>query len=121
MSHQVCTTVSTWADPVLQQVETCLEQPCNWWCLCCNKWLCALAWVVITVGTWVVNTTCELIADTVDVVAGSVTGLIDLIAGILTGDWSRALAGLIRIVGEPVKFALDVLSIATARHSCRRF
>ena len=31
----------------LQQV--CQQQSCNWWCLCCNKWLCWLAWVLVSV------------------------------------------------------------------------
>ena len=29
----------------------CVEQSCNWWCLCCNKWFC---WV-FRIGLWVVS------------------------------------------------------------------
>ena len=34
--------------------EVCWEQDCNWWCLCCNKWLCIFVSVLKWV-TWVVT------------------------------------------------------------------
>lgn len=34
--------------------EVCWEQDCNWWCLCCNKWLCIFVTVLKWV-TWVIT------------------------------------------------------------------
>lgn len=56
--------------------QTCVQQDCNWWCLCCNKWLCWLAWVVVKVVTWVVTTVlkwaiywvCKLVAFVVKLI-----------------------------------------------------
>ena len=60
--QQACEQFKTWwTEQVQQPVEqwvsqlqqTCVEQSCNWWCLCCNKWLCWLAWVLVKVVTWI--------------------------------------------------------------------
>jgi hypothetical protein len=83
---RVCREVQEWVEeqieqPVEQWVnqlqETCVEQDCNWWCLCCNKWLCWLAWVVVrvvtwvvvTIGKWVARVVCEVVNFVLDVVA----------------------------------------------------
>lgn len=82
----VCSEVQTWVEeqverPVEQFVnqlqQTCTEQECNWWCLCCNKWFCWLVWVVVrivtwvvvTVGKWVARVVCEVVSLVLDVVA----------------------------------------------------
>lgn len=63
--QQACKQFKQWwteqgSQPVEQWVsqlqQTCVEQSYNWWCLCCNKWLCWLAWVVVKVVTRVVTT-----------------------------------------------------------------
>jgi hypothetical protein len=59
-----------------QQEQQCREQECNWWCLCCNKWICTLVsilvrvveWVIEFVGEWLVETICHLIVEVVRVV-----------------------------------------------------
>jgi len=114
MAHTACHDVGSWVESTIQQqVEQCIEQDCNWWCACCNKWLCALAWVVVNVVSWVVQTVCEVVLDIVDMTVNIVRGMWDLSVGIFTGDWSRALAGLLEIVGGPLAFTLQILSIAT--------
>jgi len=114
MAHTTCHDVGSWVESTIQQqVEQCIEQDCNWWCACCNKWLCALAWVVVNVVSWVVQTVCEVVLDIVDMTVNIVCGMWDLSVGIFTGDWSRALAGLLEIVGGPLAFTLQILSIAT--------
>jgi hypothetical protein len=114
MSHQVCHDVGQWvSNNVSQQLERCVEQDCNWWCLCCNKWFCFLVWVIVTITTWVITTVCEVVADVVDLVVNIVTGLIDIVVGIVTGDWTRVLAGLGEIVGGVVAFVLDLVPIVT--------
>src|SRR4051812_27290436 len=105
MSHKVCHDVGDWvSNNVSQQLERCVEQDCNWWCLCCNKWFCFLVWIVVVVVTWVVTTVCEIVADVIDLVVNVVTGLIDIIVGIFTLDWTRILAGLGEIVGGVLLF-----------------
>lgn len=114
MSHQVCHDVGQWiSSNVSQQVERCVEQDCNWWCACCNKWFCFLVWVVVTIVTWVVTTVCEIVADVIDLVVNVVRGLVDIFAGIFTGDWTRVLAGFGEIIGGVIAFVLDLIPIVT--------
>lgn len=114
MSHTVCHDVGSWVDQnVNQPLEQCVEQSCNWWCLCCNKWFCFLVWVIVTIATWVVQTVCEVIADVLDLIVTVVTGLIDFLVGIFTLDWSRILAGLGEILGAPLVFVLELIPIVT--------
>jgi hypothetical protein len=112
MSHTACHDVGQWvSDNVQQQVERCVEQDCNWWCLCCNKWLCGLVWVLVVVTTWVVTTVCEVVADVIDTIVLIVKGLADIVVGIFTLDWSRIVAGLGEIVGAVVKLVVDLIPI----------
>jgi hypothetical protein len=114
VSHQVCHDVSELVEEnVSQPLQRCVEQDCNWWCLCCNKWLCFVVWVVVTVANWVVRTVCELVADTVDVAAAVLTGLVDVLVGIFTWNWARVWDGLARIVTTIVSAALDIVRIVT--------
>ena len=114
MSHTVCHDIGQWiTDNVSEQVEKCVEQDCDWWCLCCNKWFCFLVWVLVQVTKWVVTTVCEVIADVVDLVINIIKGLVDIIVGLVTGDWTRFLAGFGEIVGGVVLFIVDIIPIVT--------
>jgi hypothetical protein len=114
MAHTVCHDIGSWVENnVQQQVEKCVEQDCNWWCACCNKWLCGLVWVIVNVVSWVVQTVCEVVADVIDLGINIVRGTWDVLAGIFTGDWSRFLAGLGEIFGGALIFGLQILSIVT--------
>lgn len=114
MAHKECHDVGEWvSNNVSQQVERCVEQDCNWWCLCCNKWFCFLVWVIVTVVSWVITTVCEIVADVIDMVVNVIRGLVDVVVGLVTGDWTRALAGLGEIVGAVVAFVLDMIPIVT--------
>ncbi len=83
---RVCREIQEWVEEQVERPvetfvnelrETCEEQECNWWCLCCNKWLCWLAWVVVrvvtwvvvTVGKWVTRIVCEIVNFILDVIA----------------------------------------------------
>jgi hypothetical protein len=100
MPQKYCYQIGEWVeDNVSQQVEKCVEQDCDWWCLCCNKWLCSLVWVIVTVVKWVVQTVCEILGDAFDLVVAIIQGGWDIIAGIFTWDWSRVWDGLMEIVG----------------------
>jgi hypothetical protein len=77
MPQKYCYQVGEWVeDHVSQQVQQCVEQDCNWWCACCNKWFCFLVWIVVTVAKWVLTTVCEILGDA-----------FDLLVDILKGGW----------------------------------
>ena len=82
---RVCKETQEWVEQNVEQPveqwtnqlqQTCERQDCNWWCLCCNKWLCWLVWVVVkvvvwvvvTVGKWVARIVCEVVNLVLDVV-----------------------------------------------------
>ncbi len=84
-AREACENVNTWVEeqvwqPVSQwiseQQEQCTEQDCNWWCACCNKWLCwivtvvveVVTWVLVTVGKWVVTLVCQIVTEVVGIV-----------------------------------------------------
>ncbi len=114
MAHEVCHDVSEWVEEnVSQPVERCVEQDCNWWCACCNKWFCFIVWVLVTVGSWVVHTVCEVVADAVDLVVAVFTGLWDIVVGIFTWDWARVWDGFVRIVTTVVGVAVDLFRFVT--------
>lgn len=99
---RICKEVQDWVEENIEQPvdtwenqlqQTCEEQDCNWWCLCCNKWLCWLVWVVVkvvvwvvvTVGKWVTRIVCEVVNFVLDVV-GFIVNLIlsiPIIGGII--------------------------------------
>lgn len=31
----------------------CSASPCSWWCLCCNRWLCWIALILVAIITFV--------------------------------------------------------------------
>ena len=114
MAHKVCHEIGNWVEQnVQQQVEQCMEQDCNWWCLCCNKWFCFLVWVLVVITTWVVQTVCEIIAEVVDLVVNIVRGIIDIVVGLFTGDWTRLAAGFGEIIGGIVAFVANIIPIVT--------
>ena len=115
---RVCRETQEWVEeqieqPVEQWVnqlqQTCVEQDCNWWCLCCNKWLCWLVWVVVrvvtwvvvTVGKWVARIVCEVVNFVLDVV-GFIVELIlsiPIIGGIIRTILNWVTEIIWRIVG----------------------
>jgi len=114
MAHKVCHDIGGWVSSNIQQsLEQCINQDCNWWCLCCNKWFCFIVWVIVTVVTWVVQTVCEIVADVIDVIVNVVKGIVDILAGIFTWDGTRVAAGLGEIFGSGVDFAANLIPIAT--------
>jgi len=99
---RICKEVQDWVETQVEQPveswvnqlqQVCQRQSCNWWCLCCNKWLCWLTWVlvkvvtwvVVTVGKWVTRIVCEVVNFVLDV-AGFIINLIlsiPIIGGII--------------------------------------
>lgn len=56
-AKQTCTEAKKWLEEKRSQLEKwlqslttqCLEQPCQWLCLCCNKWLCWLLVILVKI------------------------------------------------------------------------
>ena len=114
MAHQVCHDVGEWVESNVEQpLEQCIEQDCNWWCLCCNKWFCFIVWIIVTLVDWVVHTVCELVADVVDLVVNVLVGLWNVVVGIFTLDWARIVDGLLGILAGVLGFVGDVIRIAS--------
>lgn len=92
-AREACSNIGQWVEEnVWQQVDQwvsqeqrkCEEQDCNWWCLCCNKWLCwiivvlvkVVVWVVVTVVKWVVTLVCQIVTIVVGIVVELVLKII---------------------------------------------
>lgn len=102
---RVCSEIQEWIEEQIEQpveqfigqwAQVCEEQDCNWWCLCCNKWLCWLAWVVVRVVTWVLVTVgkwvTRLVCEVVNVVLDIVGFIVELILSI------PVIGGIIRTI-----------------------
>jgi hypothetical protein len=51
------TLVGMWNQFVFVPWTLCSAGPCSWWCICCNKWLCWVALIlvaIITILFWIV-------------------------------------------------------------------
>lgn len=107
MAHQQCRKITRWVDPVLRQVEECIIQDCNPWCLCCNKWLCGFVWVIVTAGRWITETVCEAITTIADVVVDTV---------------GTAFNAITKFLGEVVNFVIqnpELINKAAGLHILR--
>lgn len=114
MSHQVCHDVGQWVEEnISQQLQKCVEQDCNWWCLCCNKWFCFLVWVIVTIVNWVVTTVCELVADVIDVIVALVKLVVNIAIGLVTLDFTRIWDAFADFLGTVVQLIFDVIRTVT--------
>jgi hypothetical protein len=121
---RICHETQEWVEeqierPVEQFVNelqrTCVEQECNWWCLCCNKWFCFLVWVVVrivtwvvvTVGKWVARVVCEVVNVVLDVLAFVVNLILSIpvIGGILRTIINWVTEVVWRLISLPEFFA----------------
>jgi hypothetical protein len=100
---------------VLQGLEQCVKKDPTWWgcvfCLCCDIWLCAIAWFLVTIITWVIVTVCTVITIVVWVLVTIITSIIDIIVGLVTGDWSRLVNGLLNLATVPFVVAAETVPI----------
>lgn len=115
-------------DWVRREERRCREQDCNWWCLCCNKWFCWIAvvlvkvitWVVVMVIKWVVTIVCQVVAFVVDIVVKLVLRIIKFLVsffvclftdpeglGLSFGDLWSDLTGIVDDVIDFVGLLLD--------------
>ena len=79
-ARQQCTEAQRWLEERRTEIEDwrrtqetrCQEQPCQWWCLCCNKWFCwivdilvRILIVIIEVFEHVIEAVCILIVTVI--------------------------------------------------------
>lgn len=84
-AKEVCENIGQWVEEEVWQPfeeftsreeRRCREQDCNWWCLCCNKWLCwivvvivkVIVWAVVTVLKWVVTLVCQIVTHVIGII-----------------------------------------------------
>lgn len=89
---RICREIQTWITETItrpienwveREEERCREQPCNWWCLCCNKWFCWLVVVLVKVVTWITETITRLITEVVCTIVGLVLDLAAFLIGLI--------------------------------------
>jgi hypothetical protein len=101
----ICRDIENWITTTIQTPLTnwitttwtaCSARPCNWWCLCCNKWLCwlvvSLVAVVVLVTVVVTRLVLVSVCVVVNLVLSAVAVLVNLVLSI------PGLGALIRIV-----------------------
>lgn len=93
ITDTITTPVESWVN---QEEQRCRLEPCNWWCLCCNKWFCWIVVIAVRVITWVVETVTRLVTEVVCAIVGF---LLDLAAFVFNLILSiPILGGIIRTV-----------------------
>jgi hypothetical protein len=133
-AREACETVRRWVEEQVQQpVESwinrterqCREQACNWWCLCCNKWLCwivtivvrVVTWIVITVGKWVAYLVCKIVVVVVGIVVELVLKAIARVVTFLVclfTDPLKALSALWDLFNDIVDAVDDVFDLVVS-------
>jgi hypothetical protein len=102
---RVCKEVQDWVEEQIEQpIESwenqlekrCREQDCDWWCLCCNKWLCWLVWVLVKVITWIVVTVGKWVTRLVCEVANFVLDVVGFLGGLILS--IPVIGGIIRTI-----------------------
>jgi hypothetical protein len=102
---RICREIQTWITEnisrpvenwVQQEERRCREQPCNWWCLCCNKWFCWIVIVVVKVVTWVVETVTRLVTEVVCTIVSLVLDLAAFLVNLILS--IPIIGGIIRTV-----------------------
>ncbi|WP_310530306.1 hypothetical protein [Nocardioides sp.] len=120
----VCTQIDEWIEEQVskpievwenQQREKCKDYPWydprGWVCWLVWVLVKVIRWVVVTVGRWVTRTVCKLVTTIVDIIVNVLTGLWDVLVGIVTLDWRRILDGLIKIGLGIVMGAIGIIRI----------
>lgn len=54
LGQQIRSLISIYTGILTALRQLCAQSPCYWWCLCCGKWLCWLALVVVAILLFVV-------------------------------------------------------------------
>ncbi len=116
---RVCREISRW---ITDNIETpvqnwvsreetrCRTEPCNWWCLCCNKWFCWIVLVTVLVVTWVIVTISRLITEVVCTIVGLVLDLIGFLINLILS--IPIIGGILRtIINWITEIVLRIVSL----------
>jgi len=126
-AQQVCDDFRDWVehevrDPVTryreEQQKVCEEQDCNWWCACCNKWLCwfitvvttFVEWVITIVGEWIITTICNIIVTIIRFIVMAIIHILTWVV-LFVICFLEALCGVLLFMGA---LALVILLLAVA-------
>lgn len=102
---RVCREISRWiTENVQRPVENwvnreetrCRTEPCNWWCLCCNKWFCWIVVIAVLVITWIIVTITRLITEVVCTIVGFVLDLVGFLINLILS--IPIIGGIIRTI-----------------------
>jgi hypothetical protein len=93
ITEQVERPIESWVERTERQ---CREQPCNWWCLCCNKWFCFLVTLLVRIVTWVVVTVTRLVTTVVCEIVNLVLDVVALVVNLILS--IPGLGGLLRTI-----------------------
>ena len=91
--------IETW---VGQFQQTCAQSPCIWWCLCCNKWFCWLAWIIVRIVTLVAEVVVVIVTRIVCEVIALVVEIVLLLL--------RLALMVVQVILAPIVFLLVLLS-----------
>lgn len=106
----VCTKITEWIEEEVskpiekweeRQAKKCKKRkwydPRGWFCWLVTIVVKVVRWVVVTIGKWVTRTVCKFVSTVVEIVRDVLSGLWDIVVGIVTLDWRRILDGFIKI------------------------
>lgn len=85
--------VESWAERTERQ---CNEQPCNWWCACCNKWFCFLVTIIVRIVTFIIVTITRLITEVVCEIVGAALDIAAAVVGLILS--IPIIGGIIRAI-----------------------
>jgi hypothetical protein len=119
-----CASVQEWIEeeiskPVDEWVEKTEEKckkrhwydPRSWFCWLVTWLVKVVVWVVVKVGKWVVREVCKVVGAIVGFFRDFFVGLWNILAGIFTWDWCRALHGLIQAGAGIIDSALTIARV----------
>ncbi|MBI5352661.1 MAG: hypothetical protein HZB50_08510 [Chloroflexi bacterium] len=121
VSQWITDNIETPIENWVTQTETqCVAQPCNWWCLCCNKWFCFLVTLLVRVVTFIIVTVTRLVTVIVCEIVGFILDLgaffinlllsIPIIGGIIRTVLNWLTEIFWRLVGLP-DFLLSLIGV----------
>lgn len=102
---RICNEIQTWITETItrpvenwvnQEETRCRTQPCNWWCLCCNKWFCWIVVVLVKVILWVTETITRLVTEVVCTIIGLILDLAAFVFNLLLS--IPIIGGIIRTI-----------------------
>lgn len=120
VEEQVWQPFERWAS---REERKCIEQDCNWWCLCCNKWVCwivsivvrIIVWVLVTVGKWIAYLVCKIVTVVIGIIIELVLKVIHRVVSFvvcLFTDFGQALKTIWDLWNDIIDTIGDIFELA---------